>query len=92
MDFLSDELVHIFVPDPDNFTRIRTIKGWVYVFVTGLIFYFIIKNRIDMFKEAERQVVDAYRIFKKTNEALRESEERYELVVELPMMEYGTGI
>lgn len=39
----SDRLLEIFVPNPKLYQEFQTIKGWLYVIVTGALLYYLIK-------------------------------------------------
>lgn len=51
----SDIVLSWFVNDPTLFERIQTIKGTFYVITSALLFYWIIKRRMDYYHEAIHQ-------------------------------------
>jgi len=49
---LSGKVLEYYVKDVNTLIQLETYKGWAYVVVTGIIFYFIILNKMEIFKEA----------------------------------------
>jgi C4-dicarboxylate-specific signal transduction histidine kinase len=51
----SDKILDSFFEDPDMLTMMQTFKGWFYVLITGLLFYFFLKIHLRRlrFTEAE---------------------------------------
>jgi signal transduction histidine kinase/CheY-like chemotaxis protein len=58
----SDKLVQYFVRDPDLLTRIQTFKGWFYVLVTAILFYYLLKSHLVKIRNAERRAIDSDRL------------------------------
>lgn len=56
----SDTLLSIFAKDPIAYQRIQTFKGWIYVLLSGSVFYFLIRNRMDLFKAAADRIYTGY--------------------------------
>ena len=56
----SDRLLSLLVTDQGMYQRIQTIKGWVYVLMSGSVFYFMIKNRLQLFKAAADRIYQGY--------------------------------
>lgn len=65
----SDSLLHFLVADPATYALIQTLKGWFYVLVTAGTLYALVSGSLAGVRRSEQ--------------ALRESEERYRLVVEM---------
>jgi PAS domain S-box-containing protein len=57
----SDRVLMFITGDIDLYGRMQTYKGWFYVFFSGLIFYFIVKDRMDLFKDATDELYKGYR-------------------------------
>lgn len=78
----SDKLLLIFIEDFDRYKYVQTFKGWFYVFFSGVFFYFIIKNRMVLFKNATDEIYGGYRQISLSNEELisatNELQEKYE--------------
>ncbi len=67
--FFSDRLVMLFFHDtPQVLLRINTLKGFGFVFLTSLLLYVLLLRHVSAYRRKERE--------------LRESQERYRLVVE----------
>jgi signal transduction histidine kinase len=51
----SDELLAYFIKDPGLLTTFQTYKGWFYVLITSLLFYYILKGHIGKLRAAENK-------------------------------------
>lgn len=51
----SDRLVQSFILDSDYLTKVQTYKGWFYVLVTGVLFYFLLKKHLIKIRNAEKK-------------------------------------
>ncbi len=51
----SDKLVQKLVSDPDYLTQVQTYKGWFYVLVTGILFYYLLKSHLFRIRDAEKK-------------------------------------
>ena len=92
---LSDKALSMFVSDVDVIESLQNYKGWFYVVVTGLIFYYIIKKSLNLYKEAIDKVLLNYEDISvineeliamneeldSQNEELKIAKERYSLVI-----------
>lgn len=56
----SDRLLSILFADPQTYQSMQTIKGWVYVLLSGSVFYFMIRNRLQLFKAATDRIYQGY--------------------------------
>ncbi len=65
---LTDELMSLIFKNPETFTRVEIIKGWLFIAVTALLLYVLIKRDISAIQESKK--------------ALKESEEKFEMLVE----------
>lgn len=66
--FLSDAIVLQFLHDPALLTEIQTVKGWLFVFITGLLVYKLVHNETNMHI--------------RTRDRLRDSENRYRMLID----------
>ena len=64
----SDSVLEWMIDDMQVIMKVQTYKGWLYVLVTGVIFYMIIRSKLIMIEN--------------NNQSLAASEQRYRLVVE----------
>jgi len=51
----SDELLASFIKDPELMTTFQTYKGWFYVLITSLLFFYILKGHISKLRKAENK-------------------------------------
>lgn len=51
----SDELLASFIKEPGLLTTFQTYKGWFYVLITSLLFYYILKGHIGKLRAAENK-------------------------------------
>jgi signal transduction histidine kinase/CheY-like chemotaxis protein len=58
----SDKLLSYFVREPDLLTRIQTFKGWFYVLITAILFYFILKSHLVKIRNAEQKAIESDRL------------------------------
>jgi PAS domain-containing protein len=71
---LSDQVLRAFVSDPARIHRLEVYKGWVFIGITALLLYAIVRGQLRRWeKEAAAR--------KKAEEALRISEERFQLAM-----------
>lgn len=66
--FLSDGLIKLFARDPDVITTISMYKGWGFVLLTSILFFFLLKKRLAALTEARDQALSAS---EKVNEQMR---------------------
>lgn len=71
----SNNIISFFVRDKDTFTKVLTYKGWMYVLITGSIFYMVIKNRMILFKRAVDTIFNSYEELTAAHEELIAMEE-----------------
>lgn len=72
---LSDKVLDVFINDTNIFKQVQLYKGWFYVVVTGVIFYFIIKSKMMLFKVAIDKILEGYDELSSANEELMAMEE-----------------
>ena len=58
----SDRILQNLFSDVNMLTRIQTYKGWFYVIVTGIIFYFILKSHLKKLRQAENDARESDRL------------------------------
>lgn len=56
----SDTILSHFVKDVSTLTKFQTYKGWFYVFVTGLLLYFLIKKYTWKLIRSEKRIKELY--------------------------------
>ena len=47
--------------EPESYQRIQTFKGWIYVLLSGTVFYFLIANRMELFRAATDRIYIGYK-------------------------------
>lgn len=57
---ISDTILGFVLRDVKAYKEFQTFKGWLYVFVTTLMLYFLIQRRIQLMKEEIRKTAKAY--------------------------------
>ncbi len=55
----SDSILGSLITDHDTLTRIQTYKGWFYVFVTALLFFFYLRKHLVKLRNAEKKAVES---------------------------------
>ncbi len=68
----SDDILHSLPLEENLHILISKVKGWFYVGVTSGIFYFIIKGKMDLFKNANEKMLSAYDELNKAHNAVLE--------------------
>ncbi|MGF7060181.1 bifunctional diguanylate cyclase/phosphodiesterase [Brassicibacter mesophilus] len=72
---LSDSMLNIFVKENHILMKIQTYKGWLYVAITSLILYYLVRNRMDDIKKVTFKLYDSYENLSATHEELIAIEE-----------------
>lgn len=72
---LSDKVLGVLIKDPDALQNVQLYKGWLYVIVTGIVFYWIICKTMMMFKRAIDKIFQGYEELSTANEELIAMEE-----------------
>ncbi|MDP3386935.1 MAG: EAL domain-containing protein [Eubacteriales bacterium] len=78
----SDTILEYLIDDMQVILKIQTYKGWLYVFVTGIVFYLIIRSKLVMIEQSANEINESYMKLEKNSQSLADSEQRYRLVVE----------
>ena len=93
--FSSDKIASLLTNNPKTLYLISLYKGWVYMLVTAIIFYFILKRQFDMYKDAIVKIQGAHddisnlkqklemvkSEYKIYEEKLKEVEQKFELSI-----------
>ncbi|HBH11922.1 MAG: Diguanylate cyclase/phosphodiesterase with PAS/PAC sensor(S) [Clostridiales bacterium 38_11] len=78
----SDSFLGWMIDDMTLIMRFQTYKGWFYVLVTGIIFYLIIRSKLNLLEQSAKEVNESYTKLEDNSQSLAASEQRYRLVVE----------
>ena len=57
---LSDRFLEKIIPDLESYKLFQTYKGWFYIFITTLMVYILIRNRMLLLKNEMNKTVAAY--------------------------------
>lgn len=71
----SDKILELYIKEPDNIILLQTFKGWFYVIITGILFYYIIYKRILMYQKATDVIFKGYEELSSSHEELLAMEE-----------------
>lgn len=52
---LSDQLLYFLLSDPAKITFISTLKGWIFVFLTSVLLYLLVRTQVTIALEAARR-------------------------------------
>ncbi len=75
--YFSDRLLPLFVTTPAEITTWSTYKGWLYVAVTSLLLYWLIRRHTEKLLSTQNQVRSEHEQLKRIQAALAESEEQF---------------
>lgn len=79
---ISDKFINIIVKKPELTSTYQTIKGWIYVLVTAVIFYLILHRFIVSLREKNQQlqdyVIELEKVNRKVNNLNQELKESYD--------------
>ncbi|MGE5676751.1 MAG: hypothetical protein ACM3ZR_01720, partial [Pseudomonadota bacterium] len=64
---MSDKLVALLVAEREAITEISIIKGWLYVAITGLLVYSLVKSSLEKLKSTEDKLYVNYQNLIDTN-------------------------
>lgn len=81
----SDHLVVLIFPDPALFAHISTLKGWLFVAVTSLLLYVLIRRQLQRIDETLKSQQGALDLAQRTEAALRNSEHQFRALFENSM-------
>lgn len=72
---LSDTLLDLLVKDIERYKQIQTYKGWIYVLITIVLIYLIVRKRSGLVRKAMQEMFHAYNELQFTCEELVATEE-----------------
>lgn len=78
----SDRITVWLFPDPVQFSQVSTVKGWLFVLVTSVLLYALIRRQFQRIFEALKHQRDALALARTTEAALRHSEQQYRALFE----------
>ncbi|MDD4921713.1 MAG: HAMP domain-containing sensor histidine kinase [Bacteroidales bacterium] len=58
----SDHFIEIIFPDPQEVSRAQTYKGWFYVLVTAIIFYYFLRRYLKRLRATEQKALESDRL------------------------------
>lgn len=67
---LSDKLLREIIADIDTYAKVATYKGWVYVFTTMVLIYFLVLKRVILFKKSLKTIASNFEELSSNNEEL----------------------
>ena len=74
--FGSDRLLELIVDDPDRILRLQTIKGMFFVIFSGVVFYLILFNRINLYVASILDLKKAYKRLDKLHQTSLDLEDK----------------
>jgi len=75
--YLSDRLLPLFVTTPAGITTWSTVKGWLYVVVTSILLYWLIRRHTEILLSTQAKLRCEHEQLKLTQAALADSEEQF---------------
>ena len=75
--YLSDRLLPLFVTTPAGITTWSTVKGWLYVVVTSILLYWLIRRHTEKLLSTQEKLRCEHEQLKLTQAALADSEEQF---------------
>lgn len=70
----SDQWLSALVDDQEALTQLQTYKGWFYVFVSGAIFYIVLRGRLKTISIASKRIESALVELQKNNDMLEQTQ------------------
>lgn len=58
----SDTFFHTIIDDEDVLVVVQMVKGWIYVLVTAVLFYIILRRHIMKLRQAEQKAIESDRL------------------------------
>ena len=81
----SDQVAAWLFPDLNQFAQVSTFKGWLFVAVTSVLLYALIRHQLQRVLEAMKQQHAALTLVQASEAALRSSEQQYRALFENSM-------
>lgn len=78
----TDTILDWLVSDQDVYYQIQLAKGWIFVFLTMIIIFLIVKKRISFIKEIAEEMVRTTHVLTSTKEKLNSQEAITEKILE----------
>lgn len=75
--YFSDRVLPLFVTTPTEITSWSTAKGWLYVAITSLLLYWLIRRHTKKLLSAQEMIRSEHEQLKSAQAALAESEEQF---------------
>lgn len=75
--YFSDRILTLFVSTPNEITTWSTVKGWLYVAVTSLLLYWLVRRHTTKLLSTREQLHLEHELLKLTQVALAESEQQF---------------
>jgi len=57
---LSDNFLNFIIKDSDTYKELQTYKGWLYILITTMLVYLLIRNRMRLMQEEVRKTAETY--------------------------------
>jgi diguanylate cyclase (GGDEF)-like protein/PAS domain S-box-containing protein len=67
---LSDRILGFFVKNDETYKEFQTFKGWFYIFITAILVYILIRNRLKQIQEEFNRTEKAYEQLRKVHEEM----------------------
>lgn len=80
--FFSDAFVENLTEDPRELTKLQTIKGWIFVFASTLVLYFLIKSDRDKIEKALEDEKSARENSELMKQKVLEEQEKTKMIIE----------
>jgi len=58
--FFSDKLVASLFTDPRDLTVVQDIKGWLFILVTAILLFFLVKRALENAAHQQQKLIDSY--------------------------------
>ncbi|GAB6060989.1 PAS domain-containing protein [Desulfonatronum parangueonense] len=55
--FFSDALLAMFITDPDKIRFFQTYKGWMFVVVTAVLLYFVLRKQVQLLEQKSHELI-----------------------------------
>lgn len=72
---LSDKILDLLTDDPVTYKQLQTYKGWLYVFLTMILVYILIRKKMKLMQNATNKTIKAYVKLREVHEDLLSMEQ-----------------